>query len=180
MQFKSTSSIKIVYLLAVIPVIVPGLGLSQIALAHGTIRSFEAEVDGYFVDIGVDRPAFRAGEPVLLDFNLLSVETLHPVVFDNVIVRMTPQSSDKPVFAANIERAAVGSTQITYTFPEGGSYAMAVIFQSEGLSLAQTSFAFPVEEAALAPPYMLVFATLGFGLLAGVLLAKIFGLKSGS
>jgi hypothetical protein len=112
------------------------------ALAHGTGESFEAESNGYLVDVGYSVSEFNADSSVVFDFGLKN-EDGEDAKFSDVWVRVV--RGDATVFAGGVHNARFGGATMTYTFPSAGEYELSVRFQEDGKSIAESSFPLVVE-----------------------------------
>lgn len=138
------------------------------ASAHGDGSSFEQDVGQYFIDIGYEPAAPRAGERLLLDLALYDSQKF-PADFTNAWVRMSQGSTT--LLATAIHKAAVGPTTLLTLLPSSSEdLSIYVRFERAGREepLAEWTFATPVtpgEKESLSP-FLLFTGALCAGLLA--------------
>ena len=166
--------------------IVPLFVFGSAVYAHGVGQSLEKVVGDYSVDIGYDTSPIIAGEAVRFDFNLQKegVRFDAPPEFQDVWVRIAPQGGEGILFAGYLANLDFALSGMTYVFPRGGTYELAVRFEKDAKIVAETSFPLTVEAGGAHVsgisgrwPVDAIIAGVG-GLLLGSLLAFFFFKKS--
>lgn len=110
---------------------------APMALAHGTGSSFEADVDGYLIDIGYNTEEFITGSQVLFDFGL-ETSSEYNIEYSDVWVRLIKDG--KTVYASGVYNSGFGGARMTYTFPGEGEYELAVRYQKGSEKIVSASF----------------------------------------
>lgn len=121
------------------------VGSAFYVFAHSAGQSFEREVGEYLLDIGASNLTLRASAPIAFDFNILRKDTREPAPFTNIWLRF--EDNNKLLFAGGIAKASFGRTTVTYAFPRGGAYTLAVRFQNGDDSLAEVTIPLMVEQS---------------------------------
>lgn len=111
-------------------------------VAHESGVSYEADVDGYTVDVGYSTERPTDEEVVLFDFQLQQDEKEVP--FSDVWVKIENEQK-AVVFAGGMYRAEYGGARLSYRFPEAGAYTVTVRYEDGDTRLAETSLPMIVE-----------------------------------
>lgn len=112
--------------------------------AHALGASYEATVDGYFIDIGFSSPAPEVGESVIFDFNFPATQEPIPPYTD-VWVRV--EKERRVMLASALHNAHFGGPRMSYVFPEAGTYTIYVRYQNAEETFVETEFTMPVVPA---------------------------------
>jgi len=133
------------------------LVVPSIALSHGTGASFEQEVGEFRIDVGYEPAELRAGDKLVLDFDVLGAGG-SSVPFDSVWVRL--EREDRTLLATGVARPRIGPTTLLLTLPEEpGEAVLSTRFERAGETLAEASFPFVVHagegEADSLPAWLL-------------------------
>ena len=107
------------------------------AIAHSWGTSYEAEDNGYALDIGYSSPAPEAGESVIFDFEILQGSERFRD-FTDVWVRIEGERGT--VLATGVHNADFGGARLSYVFPEPGEYTVHVRYQNNDDAIADTEF----------------------------------------
>jgi hypothetical protein len=114
------------------------------AAAHLTGQTFEKSVgDTYLIDVGCDSLEFVAGQENFCDFSLIENPTSINwgfANFDEVWVKISPDSSGGEPFLKDMKLDTPIPAYMSYAFPSGGKYTLAVRFLQRGNVLAETTF----------------------------------------
>lgn len=144
----------------------------MVLFAHGSGASYEVLVGEYIVDIGYEPEALQAGERVVFDFNLLGGDRASEP-FDSVWVRI--EYEGEVLLATGVAQPEYGATSLLYVVPAEvqGDITVAVRYEREGTTLAETNFPLPVKtqpRAQHALQYVLLLCAALVGLGAGYFL----------
>ena len=143
---------------------------------HGFGASFEQTVDGVTVDVGYQPELISERFPIRFDFNLLEADTGEPIPFTDIWVRVYQENTT--YFAGGIQKARLGLTGLTQTFPVAGEYTFSVRFQNDGEVMSETSFPVIVEKSTSkgsgSTSTLSQVVTLVVGLVVGFLLSFLF------
>jgi hypothetical protein len=148
--------------------------------AHETGESYEAEIDGYAVDVGYSTSTPDEGESVVFDFGL--EKGGKEVVFSDVWVTVT-SAAGETVLATGVHNSAFGGPRLSYVFPGPGSYSVAVRYEQDTEALAAASFPMTVtaqSSGAFPIDSMQLFIGLFVGALSGYGLAQYLGRRKDS
>lgn len=120
--------------------------------AHGAGLTLTSTTTDYMVDVDYDAYSIVAGENGRFDFKLFKdAERMHPVDFTKVWVRITKNDGDNSdtvfdtIFSGWIARATFGSTGMSITLAESGSYQLVVRYNSGDNELVETTLPFTVD-----------------------------------
>jgi len=116
--------------------------------AHGTGASIEKVVGNYLIDLGYDPEILESDNSIIFDFDLAINETGERADFTSIWIRIVREK--QTLFASGIHRPSFGNTTMLYTFPQSGEYELITRFQSEGDTIAETSFPLKVESGSRA------------------------------
>lgn len=117
------------------------LAVPFLVSAHGTGASFEQDAGTYRVDIGYEPEELRAGDTLLLNFNLLTSEG-RPANFSSVWVRI--EEGSESILATGVAKPAVGPATLLLTLPTSAEFTLHVRFERGETVLAEASFPFTV------------------------------------
>lgn len=104
--------------------------------AHESGESYEAEVNGYAVDVGYSTDSPTDEEVVLFDFQLQ--QDGKDVPFTDAWVKIENEQK-VVVFAGGMYRAEYGGARLSYRFPEAGTYQVSIRYEDGDRSLAEVS-----------------------------------------
>jgi hypothetical protein len=138
--------------------------------AHSEGSSFEAELDGYFIDVGYEPEFPSANEQTRFDFSLTS--DAHDASFTDVWVYI--EKDGVIYFSGGIHKALFGPTGLSIILPESGTYIFSTRFQNEGALVVKSEFSLDIPPSA---DQFLVDTNYPF-LLAGLLAGFLFGCLS--
>lgn len=153
--------------------------------AHTSGIFYQAETDGYVVDVGYSSDAPQEGESVIFDYQLRKAGTDavdgSDVPFTDVWVRIISADKNVTVFAGGIHNAEFGGPRMIYVFPEPGTYTISVRYENEADKIAESSFPLtvvPSRSRSIAPglgdatPYMYGAGGLVLGAVLALFLAR--------
>lgn len=140
--------------------------------AHGDSFSYEAEVNGYVVDVGYSTETPTLGDVVLFDFALLRDGGVIDD-YSDVWVRIVDER-DTTVLATGVHQPRFGGARLSYAFPREGAYIIHIRFQREEETYAESSFTLRVlpEQRRSSPSLMVSLVAVLVGILIGVGVGK--------
>ncbi len=156
--------------------------LAGMAQGHGSGQTLTQAVGNYILDLEYESLALRAQEPVRMNFSIRWADPAHKPDLEftdawvSIIEANTKGGFDPTVFAAPIFKAKFGPTGMTYVFPAGGIYEVAVRFENGDKTIAESSFELTVAHTPQPMNAMTALlgglAGLGIGVLGVYMLGK--------
>lgn len=113
--------------------------------AHEGGVSHERVIGNYAIDIGYDLANPIAGDRLIFDFDLKSVQASSSIDFDYVWVRLQDDTTTR--IATAVANAEFGPTTLLYTIPESfeGDLRVHARYQKGDDALVEESFTIPVQ-----------------------------------
>ncbi len=108
--------------------------------AHGSGKSYETTVGGYFIDIGYIPALPVAPERARFDFTASLTDQATETGADFTDVWVTIKQGHTLIFSGNIHRPEIGPTGLNVTLPWAGEYEVKARFQAAGNKLAEANF----------------------------------------